>query len=160
MSKMFPKQIDSNSNHYLPLDSNYNIPLFVLEINNAETSHNKQKYHKPDVNKTNDLTIGSLVEISNDVLEEPIYGVIRWMGQEINSNFILAGVELEDEYSNIPFNLTNGIYEGEKYFDCPNKKGLFVPLSQCQKDSRFQDGVHAQVQKLNENAFGKVSFNF
>ena len=33
---------------------------------------------------------------------------------------------------------TDGTFRGERYFTCPPRKALFVPLTKCRKDKRFQ----------------------
>lgn len=134
-----------------------NIPLSVLEINEKNeqlaqqqqhhqrstfyvVNNEKPKYHDPEPGTTNDITIGSLVEVMNDINDDPFYGVVRWMGARADSNFIQVGVELEDELLHLPLNLTDGTWNGERYFKCADGRALFVPLEQCHKDSRFQDG--------------------
>lgn len=143
-----------------------NIPLSVLEINEkneraARTStfyiNENPKYHSPQPGTTNDLVIGSLVEVLNDISEKPLYGVVRWMGVESGSNFVIVGVELEEEQSHLPLTLTDGIHKGERYFQCAENRGLFVPLEQCSKDSRFQDGSPTPV-RHNSNYEQMVSF--
>jgi hypothetical protein len=142
-----------------------NIPLFVLELNEksekASTSaHNapdKPKYHNPKPGATKDLTIGSLVEVSNDVAEEPLYGVVKWMGVENGTNFVLVGVELEEEHGELPLTLTDGTHNGERFFKCAENRALFVPLDQCHQDSRFQDGIPTPVHQAAEPNFQSVS---
>ncbi|XP_044751423.1 ubiquitin carboxyl-terminal hydrolase CYLD isoform X2 [Coccinella septempunctata] len=123
----------------------------------ACTSKNcdKPKYSELQKAPNNDITIGTLVEISNDVTEEPLYGVIRWLGIENGTNFILAGVELENDPENLPLMLTDGTHNGDRLFNCSEKRALFVPIQQCHKDSRFQDGlptpVHQPLDSLIDN---------
>lgn len=144
-----------------------NIPIFVLELNEklAATSNgsatNKDKafYLDPPAGSTNDLSIGSLVEVLNDVSEEPLYGVIRWMGMESRSKFVLVGVELESEQEHLPLTLTDGTHNGERYFRCSGRRALFVPLKQCYKDSRFQERGAAPAYQFTE-AFDKVRLRF
>lgn len=138
-----------------------NIPIFVLELNERSeskpsTSHSKAVYHDPDPGTTSEFTIGSLVEVSNDVSEEPLYGVIRWMGVEEQARFVLVGVELEEEQSHLPLTLTDGTHNGERFFRCAENRALFVPLGQCRRDSRFQDGAPAPVHQVSEKVFDKV----
>ena len=45
----------------------------------------------------------------------------------------MAGVELEEEVNG----LSDGTFNGKRYFECTPKKGYFVKLSHCVKDSRF-----------------------
>lgn len=126
-------------------DDIINIPLSVLEINEkseqlARTStFYLPKYHDPQPGTTNDFVIGSLVEVMNDISDKPLYGVVKWMGVENDTNFILVGIELEEEQSHLPLTLTDGTHNGERFFKCAEKRALFVPLEQCHKDSRFQD---------------------
>lgn len=142
------------------------LPLCILEINEKSDNYEngpseKIEFYEPEPGRTNDFTIGSLVEVMNDVSEEPLYGVIRWMGVESGTNFILAGVELEDEQTaHLPLTLTDGTYKGYKFFDCASEKAVFVPLNQCHKDSRFQDGTPTPVHNVTEKIFGKVLFSF
>ncbi|CAH1109155.1 unnamed protein product [Psylliodes chrysocephalus] len=131
-----------------------NIPLSVLEINEKSepakpTStfyiNETPTYHDAPTGSTNDLVIGSLVEVLNDVSEEPMYGVVRWMGVESGTNFVLVGVELEEEQSHLPLILTDGTHKGERLFQCAENRAMFVPIDQCHKDSRFQDAPPTKV---------------
>lgn len=132
-------------------DDLINIPLSVLEINEkneqlARTStFYLPKYHDPQPGTTNDFVIGSLVEVMNDISENPLYGVVKWIGVENATNFILVGIELEEEQSHLPLTLTDGTHNGERFFKCADKRALFVPLQQCHKDSRFQDVTPTMV---------------
>lgn len=139
------------------------IPLCVLEINERgedvipqDQLGQKSIFFDPEPGTTNDLTKGSLVEVMNDVSDEPLYGVIRWMGVESGTSLVIAGVELEDDQIHLPLTLTDGVYKGCKFFDCATNKALFVPLSHCHKDSRFQDGTPTPVHNVTEKMFGKV----
>lgn len=149
----------------------FKIPIFVLELSEQEekrhnvpsTSHainNIPLYYDPEPGTTNDLTIGSLVEVNNDVSNEPLYGVIRWMGVEGKSKFVMVGVELEEEQSHLPLILTDGVYNGHRFFTCANNRALFIPLGQCQRDSRFADGVPTLLHSITEKTFGMVSLIF
>lgn len=149
-------------------DDLFKIPLFVLELSDQEekkynvpsTSHcvnNIPLYYDPEPGTTNDLTIGSLVEVNNDISEEPLYGVIRWMGVEGKSKFVMVGVELEEEKSHLPLTLTDGVYNNQRFFTCSSNRALFVPLEQCQRDSRFADGIPPSLHSITEKTFGMVS---
>ncbi|KAG5879245.1 hypothetical protein JTB14_017098 [Gonioctena quinquepunctata] len=98
-------------------------------------------FQEPQPGTTNDLVVGSLVEVLNDISDVPMYGVIRWMGVENGTNFVLVGVELEEEHTNLPLILTDGTHNGVRLFRCLENRAFFVPLGQCHKDSRFQDGI-------------------
>lgn len=151
----------------------FKIPLFVLELSQKEeaatqqvlpsTSHvtNTPVYYDPEPGTTHDLTVGSLVEVTNDVSEEPLYGVIRWMGVEGKSKYVLVGVELEEEQSHLPLILTDGIHNSLRFFQCASNRALFVPLNQCQKDSRFSDATPTPVHSVREEkTFGKVRIKY
>lgn len=155
-----------NENHYTnEIYVNNNIvedaiiPLCVLEINDRIENNQEDQsiqFYDPEPGTTNDFTVGSLVEVMNDVSEDPLYGVIRWMGVESGTNFVLAGIELEEEQSHLPLIVNDGVYKGHRFFDCANNKALFVPLTQCHKDSRFQDGTPTPVLNATEKMFGNV----
>lgn len=140
-------------------DDLQHIPLVVLEYFSKDPSPvknvpvveegNSTFYDIPP--NTNNLSVGTLVEISTDIID-PLYGVIRWVG-----NDGLAGVELEEDHDHLPLDLTDGTYKGQRFFECAPNRALFVPLSQCQKDSRFQDDTRPPTQRTSPKMFGKVS---
>ncbi|CAG9769168.1 unnamed protein product [Ceutorhynchus assimilis] len=139
-SKVNSRKIE-NGKKYLepyiaPKETNHGKPtatFYVLE---------KDKYKDPAPGTTNDLVVGSLVEVETDVTEQPLYGVIRWIGFNTETNFILVGIELEEEVpADLPLTLTDGTHNGERFFKCFTDRAFFVPLDRCRKDPRFQDGV-------------------
>ncbi|GFR74984.1 ubiquitin carboxyl-terminal hydrolase CYLD [Elysia marginata] len=100
---------------------------------------------KPSQVPDPDLGVGSLVQVQ---LKYPIYGIIRWIGvTDDQSGKKTAGLELEEEMSAA----TDGVYIGRRYFTCPPKRGLFVPLHRCSKDKRYNFSTN--VNKL-PNDFG------
>ncbi|XP_063922733.1 ubiquitin carboxyl-terminal hydrolase CYLD isoform X3 [Zophobas morio] len=119
----------------------------------AQNLSDKPKYHTPKPGTSKDLTLGSLVEVSNDVTDQPLYGVVKWMGAENGTNFVLVGVELEEEHNDLPLTLTDGTHNGDRYFKCAENRALFVPLDQCHQDSRFQDGLPTPVHQAAEPNF-------
>ncbi|XP_060518432.1 probable phosphorylase b kinase regulatory subunit beta [Cylas formicarius] len=110
--------------------------------------NSEPKYADPLPGSTNDLVIGSLVEVLNDVADNPLYGVVRWMGVEKDTNFVLVGVELEEEGTHLPLTLTDGTHNGDRFFQCATNRALFVPLEQCHKDARFEDGIPTPVHQI------------
>nr|CAD7203027.1 unnamed protein product [Timema douglasi] len=98
-----------------------------------------------------DLSVGSVVEVT--INKEPRYGVIRWIGAvpEDRKARKVAGIEMEEEYAG----LTDGTFNGRRYFQCNPKKAMFVNLSQCHKDSRFQD-MHPVPADTKLKTFGQV----
>ncbi|GAB0089119.1 CYLD [Sergentomyia squamirostris] len=111
----------------------------------------------PDTN----LGVGSLVEVSTDVSED-LYGVIRWIGfssgNSASGRGILVGVELEEDQPDRPLTLTDGSYNGTRFFRCPPGRALFIPPSQCAKDRRFQDIERPSTSSAPDNykLFGQV----
>ncbi|GFO20654.1 ubiquitin carboxyl-terminal hydrolase cyld [Plakobranchus ocellatus] len=88
-------------------------------------------YSKPSQVPDPDLGVGSLVQVQ---LKEPLYGIIRWIGYPPDQpEKKTAGLEMEEELSAG----TDGVYIGTRYFTCPPKKGLFIPLHRCSKDKRY-----------------------
>ncbi|KAJ8259171.1 hypothetical protein COCON_G00181830 [Conger conger] len=83
------------------------------------------------------LEVGSMVEL--DVEAEAggmitVYGVMQWMGVPEEQTDDWAGLELDYEVSGC----TDGTFGGQRYFNCKGNRALFVPLSTCRPDGRFQ----------------------
>ncbi|XP_017099136.2 ubiquitin carboxyl-terminal hydrolase CYLD isoform X1 [Drosophila bipectinata] len=100
-----------------------------------------------------DLAIGSLVEVSNSVVSEDLYGVIRWIGFPPGpSKSLLVGIELEDE-SNLKSMITSdGRHNGVRLFTCPEGRAVFVPANRCTADRRFADvDTSNTVNKVSNN---------
>lgn len=108
-------------------------------------------YDTPN-DSTCSLSVGTLVEVITDI-SEPLYGVVRWVG-----NNGLAGVELEEDHEHLPLHLTDGTYNGQRFFTCASGRALFVPLKQCQKDSRFDD--EPKKEDHSAKMFGGVRYTF
>ncbi|XP_028260370.1 ubiquitin carboxyl-terminal hydrolase CYLD [Parambassis ranga] len=75
------------------------------------------------------LSVDSMVEVSAGNLK----GIIRWIGTLPFRKEIMAGLELEEEKG-----VTDGTIKDLRLFTCPPKRALFVKLSSCRPDSRFQ----------------------
>lgn len=99
------------------------------------------------------LGLGSLVEVDveNDKL---LHGVIRWIGQKSpnqdtakmsngsNMADLVVGVELEETWTDrrLKLNLTDGVYNGQRCFRCPERRAIFVaPKRIVGPDRRFPD---------------------
>lgn len=78
-----------------------------------------------------DLSLDSLVEVS--VAGGNLYGIIRWIGNLPGRPETMAGLELEEDKG-----VSDGTFKGVRVFDCPPKRAIFVKLSSCRPDSRFQ----------------------
>lgn len=95
------------------------------------------------------LGLGSLVEVEVDS-EKQLHGVIRWIGQKSNldgmnghggAGDLVVGVELEEPCTDrrLKLNLSDGLYNGQRCFRCPERRAIFVPPKRCTKDRRFPD---------------------
>jgi len=78
---------------------------------------------------------GTLVELHIRDQNDPIYGVVKWIGYPTNDRSKMAGIELEEEISGG----TNGWHEGTQLFACPDRKAVFVPLTHLMPDKRFEN---------------------
>lgn len=120
----------------LPVDEFVDIPLVVLELFRDPTPTPPNVPVTDEVvdnHSNNDLSVGTLVEVATDVSDEPLYGVVRWLDSGT------AGIELEEDNTHLPLDLTDGIYNGRRRFDCAPGRALFVPVNQCKPDARFAD---------------------
>ncbi|CAM1292767.1 CYLD (predicted) [Pycnogonum litorale] len=102
---------------------------------NSNHDRREDNLEANDVQEKN-LEVGSVVEIV--MRGRPQYGLIKWIGTipgYEDGTKEVAGIEMEEENSGC----TDGTFNGYRLFDCPPKKGFFVNLSQCRKDSRFNE---------------------
>lgn len=105
------------------------------------------------------LGLGSLVEVDVDS-EKTLHGVIRWIGQKTNADGgvkmatnngygasssadLVVGVELDEPCIDrrLKLNLTDGVYNGQRCFRCPERRAVFVAPKRCTKDRRFPDDL-------------------
>jgi CAP-Gly domain len=102
------------------------------------------------------LGLGSLVEVDVDG-DKTLHGVIRWIGQKTNQDGVVKmatngyganssadlviGVELDEPCIDrrLKLNLTDGVYNGQRCFRCPERRAVFVAPKRCTKDRRFPD---------------------
>ncbi|KAH0617350.1 hypothetical protein JD844_015408 [Phrynosoma platyrhinos] len=96
-----------------------------LKRKRSESTEEKEK-------KSLSLGVNSMVQIN---LEKgnSVTGTIRWIGCLPKTQHKMAGIELDEEKG-----VSDGEFEGVRYFLCPPKRGLFVRLELCQPDMRFQ----------------------
>lgn len=114
----------------------------LIDVPGASISDNRSSCHYdtpgspsislPDTGFSSDLGVGSMVEVAADI-NNVYYGVVRWIG--CADDILYAGIELEEEQPE----LTDGTHCGERLFTCPPGRALFVPVSMCRRDGRFQD---------------------
>ncbi|XP_018596312.2 ubiquitin carboxyl-terminal hydrolase CYLD [Scleropages formosus] len=77
------------------------------------------------------FSLGSMVEVK--LFEgRTAYGTIRWIGTLPGYDGIRAGLELEEDIG-----VSDGTFKNKRFFQCPYKRGLFVRLASCRKDTRF-----------------------
>ncbi|XP_008280019.1 ubiquitin carboxyl-terminal hydrolase CYLD [Stegastes partitus] len=87
------------------------------------------------------LSLNSVVEVT--LGEGNSYGIIRWMGTLPNRKETMVGLELEEDKG-----VSDGTFKNERYFICPSKRALFVKLSSCRPDSRFQSMSANHMDKM------------
>ncbi|XP_044055834.1 ubiquitin carboxyl-terminal hydrolase CYLD isoform X2 [Siniperca chuatsi] len=78
-----------------------------------------------------DLSVNSVVEVTLGAGN--LYGIIRWIGFLPDRQELMAGLELEEDKG-----VSDGTFKNERFFQCPPKRALFLKLSSCRPDSRFQ----------------------
>ncbi|XP_057193691.1 ubiquitin carboxyl-terminal hydrolase CYLD isoform X2 [Triplophysa rosa] len=111
----------------VPLD--YVIKEELLNKDETEKMEISQNPEIGDVVDSTEMTVGSLVKV---IYNGPVYGIIRWIGYLPDLPEKRAGLELENDCG-----VSDGALNGERYFRCPPKCGLFVKLSSCKPDDRF-----------------------
>ncbi|XP_074525202.1 ubiquitin carboxyl-terminal hydrolase CYLD [Halichoeres trimaculatus] len=97
----------------------------------TESENMDVETHTPEEDLYMDMSLNSLVEVS--VTTGNLYGIIRWIGTLHDRPEMMAGLELEEDKG-----VSDGTFKGERIFDCPPRRALFVKLSSCRPDSRFQ----------------------
>ncbi|XP_012826702.1 ubiquitin carboxyl-terminal hydrolase CYLD isoform X2 [Xenopus tropicalis] len=133
-----------HSNFHVATEDSLQLPSLYCPPKNGIPSSPLSETERKKV----ELELNSMVEVD----EPPIYGVIRWIGQIPDSSEPIAGLEMELE---MPSAGTDGIYRGNRYFNCGPNKALFVKLRNCRPDSRFYSiyGSTNQIQRCNSIAF-------
>ncbi|KAK9510440.1 hypothetical protein O3M35_005228 [Rhynocoris fuscipes] len=114
----------------------------------SESEGNSYIYDTPESGSGEDsFVVGSLVEVT--VNDEPMYGVIRWIGSipGLKKSEKVAGIEMEEERPD----LGDGRLNGERYFRCNPSRSIFVRLNECRHDSRFQETPHSSSTRRNED---------
>ncbi|XP_063357182.1 ubiquitin carboxyl-terminal hydrolase CYLD [Pelmatolapia mariae] len=87
------------------------------------------------------LSLNSMVEVTLGLGNT--YGIVRWIGKLPDRSETMVGLELEDDKG-----VSDGTFKGQRYFDCPMKRALFVKLSSCRPDSRFQSTSSNHKEKM------------
>ncbi|KAL1022729.1 hypothetical protein UPYG_G00031580 [Umbra pygmaea] len=132
----------------VPLESVIKEELFLLE---PEPESRPKPVENEDINMIPaeecpplGLNVNSVVEVI--LGKGPAYGTIRWIGSLPGREGTMAGLELEEEVG-----VSDGTFKGKRYFNCPNKRGLFIKLSSCQPDSRFPKAAANQNNRASKN---------
>ncbi|XP_069376421.1 ubiquitin carboxyl-terminal hydrolase CYLD [Paralichthys olivaceus] len=89
------------------------------------------------------LTVNSVVEVT--LAAGNSYGIIRWIGPLADKEQIMAGLELEEDRG-----VSDGTFKNKRFFTCPPRRALFVKLSSCRPDSRFQSISASRSEKRPE----------
>lgn len=87
------------------------------------------------------LSVSSVVEVYLGAGN--LHGIIRWMGTLPDRKETMVGLELEEDKG-----VSDGTFKKERYFTCPPKRALFVKLSSCRPDSRFQSISANHTEKM------------
>ena len=114
------------------------------------------------------LEIGSVVEVAIEAGKN-LHGVIRWIGHKYqedalkmsngynsnnnnnNSSELVVGVELDESCNERGLRLTDGIYNGQRCFRCPDRRAIFVSPKHCTKDRRFLDEGTSKSSTIRSN---------
>ncbi|XP_066917442.1 uncharacterized protein [Clytia hemisphaerica] len=149
--------------HQLPTNTSSNLPQnfyngvndvqpgqsFQMDINQGDQlqrpgMEDKRVAEEPPI----ELTVEMMVEVS--VNKKPYYGVVKWLGlSEVEGKMVdIVGLEMEEAYN---FASTNGIFQGQKRFDCPSGNSFFTKAKKCKPDRRFQMEEEQPKQKKRVN---------
>ncbi|XP_070500451.1 uncharacterized protein CYLD [Chironomus tepperi] len=111
------------------------------------------------------LEIGTVVEVAIEGGKN-LHGVIRWIGHKYqedalkmsngynnnnNSSELVVGVELDEPCNERGLRLTDGIYNGQRCFRCPDRRAIFVSPKQCTKDRRFLEEGTSKASTIRSN---------
>lgn len=131
---------------YQDISSQVVNPVYEYKYNRSRGSSDELLSHGSNsfpraVRKTTpspdpELVVGSVVEVLSTTT--PMYGLIKWIGHlpdQKEPKKLIAGLEMEEETSAG----TDGTFRNYRLFQCPPRKGFFVPLYKCRKDKRFID---------------------
>ncbi|XP_029003150.1 ubiquitin carboxyl-terminal hydrolase CYLD [Betta splendens] len=96
---------------------------------------------EPKLGLSMELTVNSVVEVT--LASGNTFGIIRWIGKLPDRQETMAGLELEEDIG-----VSDGTFKGQRLFLCTPKKALFVKLSSCRPDSRFQSISATPMEKI------------
>lgn len=111
------------------------MPNIGSRTRQVRESHTEQSVIQSQSSHTSHvpLEVGSMVEVvSNSGIT--VYGVIKWLGVPRGKTDEWAGIELDYEVNGC----SDGTCGGQRYFTCEGSRALFVPVTKCSPDSRFE----------------------
>lgn len=145
-------------------DSEFNQQCLGTSIETSKSEIDGVLYIEPDPALTNDITVGTLVQIIEEGVPksgDTLCGVVRWLGIKVirnqerdiqlqRSSNIMVGVEMDDDDMppDLDFIITDGMFDGLRRFD--TQHAVFVPLTMCRKDWRFVEECNGQIDTLPE----------
>ncbi|XP_053709343.1 ubiquitin carboxyl-terminal hydrolase CYLD [Synchiropus splendidus] len=128
------------------------VPLQFIWKSVVPAEPEKMDLDPPAAELSNSLTVNTMVQIS--LKDRRVHGIIRWVGKLEGVSDEMAGLELDEDVG-----VCDGTFKSRRYFVCPDKRGIFVKLSSCSVDSRFQaleDSAHSEsMLKDKEQDFNK-----
>ncbi|XP_061730841.1 ubiquitin carboxyl-terminal hydrolase CYLD isoform X2 [Nerophis ophidion] len=83
-------------------------------------------------NHSTPLEVGSLAQVVSNT-GVTVYGVVRWLGVPAGKTAEWAGIELDYDVKGC----SDGTYGGQRLFTCKISRALFLPVTKCNPDSRF-----------------------
>ncbi|XP_013888088.1 ubiquitin carboxyl-terminal hydrolase CYLD isoform X2 [Austrofundulus limnaeus] len=89
------------------------------------------------------MDLNSMVEVT--LGKGNCYGIIRWMGFLPEREDKMVGLELEEDKG-----VSDGTFKGQRLFECPPRRALFVKLGSCRPDSRFQTVSDDHVENMSD----------
>ncbi|XP_040896761.1 ubiquitin carboxyl-terminal hydrolase CYLD [Toxotes jaculatrix] len=128
-------QILTDTDEHVNTGGEVMVPLECVAKGVVPAEPESMNFDTPPVEHSEDLYMGlslnSVVEVT--LAAGNSYGIIRWIGTLTDQGNIMAGLELDEERG-----VSDGTFKNVRYFSCPPKRALFVKLSSCRPDSRFQ----------------------
>lgn len=136
------------------------VPLDMVVKGEVPTEDENMDIDVPPLEKNDkdlqrDLSIDSMVEVT--LASGNSFGIIRWIGTLPGRQETMVGLELEEEKG-----VSDGTFKGMRFFQCHPKKALFVKLSSCRPDSRFQSTAakrmlsHEDAEEKTEKRVGRL----
>lgn len=121
------------------------VPLDMVAKGEVPAEPDKMDADTPLEADTDDLYTGlslnSMVEVTLGT--RTAYGIVRWIGTLPDRSETTVGLELEEDIG-----VSDGTFKNQRYFTCLWKRALFVKMSSCRPDSRFQSASSSHKEKM------------